>query len=91
MGQVGLVTYKATADFDDFRPYQPYGVAGPKRRPADESPPEVAAVDHDRMIIKLKPECLDAWLPPQRQSQDELQKILSYRQTPYYEHEVMAA
>ena len=23
MGQVGLVTYKATADFDDFRAYQP--------------------------------------------------------------------
>lgn len=23
MGQVGLITYKATADFDDFRAYQP--------------------------------------------------------------------
>ncbi len=23
MGQVGLVTYEATADFDDFRTYQP--------------------------------------------------------------------
>jgi putative SOS response-associated peptidase YedK len=57
----------------------------------DEPPPEVAAAGHDRMIINLKPEHLGAWLTPQGRSQDELQAILSDRQMPYYEHEVMAA
>ena len=57
----------------------------------DEPPPEVAAAGHDRMIISLKPENLDAWLAPAGRSVDELQRILSDRQAPYYEHEVMAA
>jgi putative SOS response-associated peptidase YedK len=57
----------------------------------DEPPAEVAAAGHDRMIINLKPEHLDAWLAPAGKSLDELQAILSDRQTPYYEHEVMAA
>jgi putative SOS response-associated peptidase YedK len=57
----------------------------------DEPPPEVAAAGHDRMIINLKPEHLDAWLSPEGRSPEELQSILSDRQTPYYEHEVMAA
>ncbi|MEJ0087931.1 MAG: SOS response-associated peptidase family protein [Pseudomonadota bacterium] len=57
----------------------------------DEPPAEVAAAGHDRMVINLKPEHLDAWLNPQGRSPDELQAILSDRQTPYYEHEVMVA
>jgi putative SOS response-associated peptidase YedK len=57
----------------------------------DEPPAEVAAAGHDRMIINLKPENLDAWLRPQGRSLDELQRILGDRQAPYYEHEVMAA
>jgi putative SOS response-associated peptidase YedK len=57
----------------------------------DEPPAEVAAAGHDRMIINLKPEHLDAWLAPAGRSLDDLQAILSDRQTPYYEHEVMAA
>ena len=57
----------------------------------DEPPAEVAAAGHDRMIINLKPENLDAWLKPEGRSLDELQQILSDRQAPYYEHEVMAA
>jgi putative SOS response-associated peptidase YedK len=57
----------------------------------DEPPAEVAAAGHDRMIINLKPEHLGAWLAPEGRSLDELQAILSDRQTPYYEHEVMAA
>jgi putative SOS response-associated peptidase YedK len=57
----------------------------------DEPPPEVAAAGHDRMIINLKPQNLDAWLSPQGRSLDEMQRILGDRQTPYYEHEVMAA
>ncbi len=57
----------------------------------DEPPAEVAAAGHDRMIINLKPENLDAWLSPQGQSLDEMQRILGEHQAPYYEHEVMAA
>jgi putative SOS response-associated peptidase YedK len=57
----------------------------------DEPPAEVAAAGHDRMIINLKPEHLDAWLKPEGHSLDELQQILGDRQAPYYEHEVMAA
>jgi putative SOS response-associated peptidase YedK len=57
----------------------------------DDPPAEIAAAGHDRMIINLKPEHLDAWLSPAGRSLDELQAILSDRQTPYYEHEVMAA
>jgi putative SOS response-associated peptidase YedK len=57
----------------------------------DEPPPEVAAAGHDRMIINLKPENLDAWLSPQGRSLEEMQKILGDRQAPYYEHQVMAA
>jgi putative SOS response-associated peptidase YedK len=57
----------------------------------DEPPAEVAAAGHDRMIINLKPENLDAWLAPEGRSLEELQKVLADRQAPYYEHEVMAA
>jgi putative SOS response-associated peptidase YedK len=57
----------------------------------DEPPVEVAAAGHDRMIINLKPEHLDAWLKPQGRKLEELEQILSDRQAPYYEHEVMAA
>ena len=57
----------------------------------DEPPPEVAATGHDRMIINLRAENVDAWLTPQRRTDAELQTILSERQTPYYEHEVLAA
>ena len=57
----------------------------------DEPPAEVAAAGHDRMIINLKPEHLDTWLAPQGRHLDDLQKMLADRQTPYYEHEVMAA
>ncbi len=57
----------------------------------DDPPAEVAAAGHDRMIINLKPEHLETWLKPQGRSLDEMQKIMSDRQAPYYEHEVMAA
>lgn len=57
----------------------------------DEPPAEVAAAGHDRMIINIKPENVDAWLAPAGRSREELQAILNDRQAPYYEHEVMAA
>jgi putative SOS response-associated peptidase YedK len=57
----------------------------------DEPPAEVAAAGHDRMIINIKPENLEAWLNPAGRSLDDMQRILADRQAPYYEHEVMAA
>lgn len=57
----------------------------------DEPPAEIAAAGHDRMIISIKPENLEAWLKPVGQPLEEMQRILGDRQAPYYEHEVMAA
>lgn len=57
----------------------------------DEPPPEIKAAGHDRCIINLREENVAAWLTPQGRSDEELQKLLSDRQTPYYEHEVAAA
>jgi putative SOS response-associated peptidase YedK len=57
----------------------------------DEPPAEVAAAGHDRMIVNLKAENVGKWLRPAERSLQELQEILADHQTPYYEHEVMAA
>jgi putative SOS response-associated peptidase YedK len=57
----------------------------------DDPPEEIRAAGHDRCIINLRPENVAAWLTPEGRSDDELQAILSDRQQPYYEHEVMAA
>jgi putative SOS response-associated peptidase YedK len=57
----------------------------------DEPPAEVAAAGHDRMIISIKPQNVDAWLTPEGRSLDELQSVLADRQAPFYEHQVMAA
>lgn len=57
----------------------------------DEPPAEVAAAGHDRMIVNIKPENVESWLSPSSTSPAEWQRILSDRQAPYYEHEVMAA
>lgn len=57
----------------------------------DEPPPEIKAAGHDRCIINLRQENVEAWLTPQGRGDEELQRLLSDRQTPYYEHEVAAA
>jgi putative SOS response-associated peptidase YedK len=57
----------------------------------DEPPPEVAAAGHDRMIVNLKPEHLEAWLTPEGRPLADLRAILDDRKAPYYEHEVLAA
>lgn len=41
----------------------------------DEPEPEVAAVGHDRTIIKIKPEHIDAWLNPNLANLQALQAI----------------
>jgi putative SOS response-associated peptidase YedK len=57
----------------------------------DEPPEEVRAAGHDRCIINIKRENTAAWLTPEGRGSPELQAILSDRQLPHYEHEVMAA
>ncbi|MEO7773384.1 MAG: SOS response-associated peptidase family protein [Steroidobacteraceae bacterium] len=57
----------------------------------DEPPAEVAAAGHDRMIVNIQQHNIDRWLSPRDQTVEELQAILSDRQTPYYEHQVLAA
>lgn len=52
----------------------------------DEPEPEVAAAGHDRTIINIKPERLDAWLNPDPANLDALQAIFDDKRHPFYEH-----
>ncbi len=52
----------------------------------DEPEPEVAAAGHDRTIVNLKPEHLDAWLNPDPNDLAALQRLFDDRQRPFYEH-----
>jgi putative SOS response-associated peptidase YedK len=56
----------------------------------DEPPPEVAAAGHDRCIIPIKPEHVDAWLNPDPHNLAALYAILDDRPRPYYEHRLAA-
>jgi hypothetical protein len=56
----------------------------------DEPPDEVASAGHDRCIIPIKPEYLDAWLQPEERPLSELYAILDGRHRPYYEHRLAA-
>jgi len=57
----------------------------------DEPPADVAAAGHDRCIINLKPEHVEAWLTPETRSRKQLQDLLSDRAVPAYQHEVLEA
>lgn len=57
----------------------------------DDPPPDVAAAGHDRCIINLKSEHVEAWLTPENRSAAELQSMLSDRATPVFQHEIMIA
>lgn len=56
----------------------------------DEPPPEVAAAGHDRCIIQIRPENVDAWLNPDPSNPLAMQAILDDRPRPYYEHRLAA-
>src|SRR5580698_2246146 len=43
----------------------------------DEPPADIAAAGHDRCIINLRPEHVEAWLTPEHRAAPELQAILS--------------
>lgn len=51
----------------------------------DDPEPEVAAAGHDRTIINIKPEHVDAWLNPQGDLA-AMQAIFDDKRHPYYEH-----
>ena len=51
----------------------------------DEPEPEVAAAGHDRTIINIRPEHVDAWLNPSG-DMAAMQAIFDDKRHPYYEH-----
>jgi putative SOS response-associated peptidase YedK len=56
----------------------------------DEPPEEVAAAGHDRCIIPIKEEHIDAWLSPDPANLAAQYAILDDRERPYYEHRLAA-
>ncbi|HEX7768491.1 MAG TPA: SOS response-associated peptidase family protein [Dokdonella sp.] len=56
----------------------------------DEPPAEIAAAGHDRCIVPIKPEYVDAWLDPDPADRAALYAILDDRDRPYYEHRLAA-
>jgi putative SOS response-associated peptidase YedK len=56
----------------------------------DEPPAEIAAAGHDRCIVPIKAEHVDAWLNPQASDLRAMYAILDDRERPYYEHRLAA-
>jgi len=56
----------------------------------DDPEPEVAAAGHDRTIINIKPEHVDAWLNPTGGDLAGLYAIFDDKQHPFYEHRLAA-
>jgi putative SOS response-associated peptidase YedK len=56
----------------------------------DEPPPEVAAAGHDRCIIPIRMQHIDAWLAPDRADLHAQYAILDDRERPYFEHRLAA-
>jgi len=56
----------------------------------DNPEPEVADAGHDRTVINIKPEHIDAWLNPDPQNLGAMFAIFDDRQHPFYLHEVAA-
>lgn len=56
----------------------------------DDPPAEVAAAGHDRCIVPIRPENIDAWLNPNPKNSAALYAILDDRERPYYEHRMAA-
>ncbi|MCW5656739.1 MAG: SOS response-associated peptidase family protein [Burkholderiaceae bacterium] len=56
----------------------------------DEPPAEIAAAGHDRCVIPIKPEHVDAWLNPEPKNLAAIYAILDDRPRPYFEHRLAA-
>jgi putative SOS response-associated peptidase YedK len=57
----------------------------------DDPPPDIAAAGHDRCIVNLKPEHVEAWLSPETRTRGELQELLSERAVAVFQHEALKA
>jgi putative SOS response-associated peptidase YedK len=56
----------------------------------DDPPPEIAIAGHDRCIIPIKPENIDAWLNPEPGNVAAAYFIRDDRERPYYVYQVAA-
>lgn len=56
----------------------------------DDPEPEVAAAGHDRTIINIKPEYVEAWLNPDASDLASLYRIFDDKRHPFYEHQLAA-
>jgi len=56
----------------------------------DDPPQEIALAGHDRCIIPIKPEHIDAWLNPDSANLAAQHAILDDRNRPYYEYRMAA-
>ncbi|MBL0726157.1 SOS response-associated peptidase family protein [Piscinibacter sp. HJYY11] len=56
----------------------------------DEPPAEVSAAGHDRCIVPIRAENLDAWLQPNAADLNASYAVLDDRERPYYEHRLAA-
>ena len=56
----------------------------------DDPPAEVSAAGHDRCIIPIQPEHVDAWLNPDPKNLAAQHAILDDRERPYFEHQLAA-
>ena len=56
----------------------------------DDPPAEVSAAGHDRCIIPIQPEHVEAWLNPDPKNLAAQYAILDDRERPYYEHRLAA-
>lgn len=56
----------------------------------DEPPEEIAAAGHDRCIVPIKPENVDAWLRPDRTNLEASDVILDDRERPNYGYKLAA-
>jgi len=57
----------------------------------DEPSAEVAAAGHDRCIIPIREQHIEAWLNPDRSNIEALQTILDDRERPTYRHRIAQA
>jgi putative SOS response-associated peptidase YedK len=57
----------------------------------DNPPADVAAAGHDRCVINLRPEHVEAWLTPENRNAEALQVILSDREVPVLRHAKLEA
>jgi putative SOS response-associated peptidase YedK len=57
----------------------------------DEPPADISAAGHDRCIINLRPEHVEAWLTPEHRTAQELQAILSDRAVSTFAHAELQA